>query len=173
MRAGPCAIALALGATLAVSACEDAGSEPTEIRDDPAMRAVVDGVAWEANYQLDRFIAEYTTAADELEVTGLEQESQTDTRQVTVLIEVFDGVGTYAIGGAESPAGAYYVDVEDGTSTFYGSGPDHTGSVTIDTLDTEQQWVTGTFYFTAVGDSGGVAVTDGMFRGRYVLGPTN
>lgn len=153
----------------AVAACEDA-SEPGEIRDDPAMSAYVDGTLWEGNYQIERFIGEYTTAEGELEITGLQRESQTSTRQITLVIDEFAGVGTYTIGGGEAPAGAYYVHTDQGVTQFYGSGPEHTGSVSVDTMDTENRWITGTFHFNAVGDSGEVEVTEGRFRGRYVFG---
>lgn len=152
--------------TVLLVACDDSTGPGAE----PAMTASIDGAAWEANYQIGLAVGDYYPARDELQVTGLRVHADSSTQQVTVVIYEYSGPGTYAIGGAGTPAGAYYVEAEPrpDSGVFYGSGEDHAGSVTIEAMDEDRQWVTGTFHFRGVGDSGEVDVTDGSFRGDYV-----
>lgn len=151
-----------------VAACD---GEPTGPQEDAAMSASINGAEWAANYQIQLAVGDYYPARDELQITGLKVYPDSSTQQITVIIHDYSGPGTYSIGGVDSPGGAYYVEGEPrvDSAVFYHSGDDHTGSVTIASMDADNRWVTGSFHFRAAHETGEVDVTDGSFRGLYVM----
>lgn len=164
-RTPPFALAAAI---VLVAACD---GEPTGLEEDAAMSASINGTEWAANFQIQLAVGDYYPARDELQITGLKVYPDSSTQQITVIINDYSGPGTYAIGGEGSPGGAFYVERASpaDNSVFYHSGDDHTGSVIIASMDAENRWVTGSFHFRAARDNGEVNVTDGSFRGLYVV----
>lgn len=125
-----------------------------------------------ANYQVQRLVGELRQ--DTLVLTALDIAADNSAQQLTVIIDGFDGPGSYAI-GAEDGGGswAYYAESPNinvqGGEEFYLTRMAEAGTVTVTSWNAGENRIVGTFTFTAVLEDSEpeepIAITNGKFSG--------
>lgn len=155
-----------------IAACGSDG--PMEPDRSPFVAATVNGSPWRANFQADLAVADLMQQGRVLEVVGLQVNADESTQQISVQIIDYQGPGTYPLGSRANAAGfGYYVTRANRTaeSISYFTNAQHTGTITIATVDTQRRRVSGTFRFRAQLQEGETVVTvsPGEFQERYVI----
>lgn len=177
--------AAVLGMLALVAACSrERGTEPLTIVPNAHVTATVAGEAFAANYQVGLAVGDVFPSLERLEIVGLELAPTFAGRQVTIVVNGFDGPGTYTIGDPMNGQGtfAFWVtspdvraapSVREETDLFYETTAEVGGSITVTSYDDEEGIMAGTFAFSAVNqddEADVVSVTGGAFMGRVLRG---
>jgi hypothetical protein len=164
-----------------VAACEtEAVGGPTSTLP-TSFTATVDGAPWTANANvgLGTAIGQVSASGQEVLVLGADISNATQARQITLRLNAFNGVGTYALGtgatGAAERTGPSYafltlfVPTQQRPVAEYETATGaNAGTATVTSWDAATRRIAGTFSFTGQASTPDslVRITAGQFEGR-------